>query len=126
MQFERALAQAVPRIQAQRPLYDISAYRWSRYQSDVAHLVECWGHRAATLGLRLEELIGWDGTQCFPSSATRSLAWKLGGLTITHLERDVSVCGKTVLRRLPGDQGWWIDPFVHLGPEKVTAPNVER
>jgi hypothetical protein len=109
---ERTLNEAMPRIKAQRPPYDVSAYRWSQYQSDVACLVEGWGHRAATLGLRLEELIGSDGTRWFPSSATRSLAWKLGGLPITHLERDVAICGKTVFRRLAGDQGWWIEPFV--------------
>jgi hypothetical protein len=113
-QVERALAEAAPRIEAQRPPYGVSAYRWSRYRSEVAHLVECWGHRAATLGLQLEELIGWDGTGWFPSSATRSLAWRLGGLTITHLERDVATCDRVVFHRLPGDQGWQRD--VHLNP----------
>ena len=90
---ERALAEAVSRIEAQqRTPDDVSAYRWSRYQSDVARLVKCWGHRAATLGLGLEDLIGWDGTRWFPSTAKGSLAWRLSGYhTIVTLERDRAI-----------------------------------
>ena len=108
---ERALGEAVARIKAQRPPDDVSAYRWSRYQSDVAHLVKCWGHRAATLGLGLEDLIGWDGTRWFPSTAKGSLAWRLSGyLTIVALERDRAICngGKIVFWKLAGC-GWIID-----------------
>ena len=119
VQVERALAEAVARIKSQRSPYDVSAYRWSRYQSDVALLVERWGHRAATLGLGLGELIGWDGMGS-PSGVTRSLAWKLDGRTITHLERDVAICGRTIFRRLH-DVGWWMDPYLLLGHEKITT-----
>ena len=109
---QRALAEAAPRIKAQRPPDDVSAYRWSQYQSDVARLVECWGHRAATLGFDLEDLIGWDGTRWFPSTAKRSLAWRLSGYhTIVSLEYDRAVCddGRTVFWKLAGDCGWTID-----------------
>jgi hypothetical protein len=108
---ERALAEAVPRIEAQRPPYDVSAYRWSQYQSDVARLVNCWGHRAAKLGLELDDLIGWDGTRWFRSTAKGSLAWRLSGyLTIVALERDRAICngGKIVFWKLAGC-GWIID-----------------
>jgi hypothetical protein len=109
---EHALAEAVPRIKAQRrPPDDVSAYRWSQYQSDVARLVECWGHRAATLGLGLEDLIGWDGTRWFPSTAKGSLAWRLSGYrVIVTLERDRAICngGRTVFWKLAGC-GWTID-----------------
>ena len=111
-QVERALAEAVPRIKAQqRPPDEVSAYRWSQYQADVARLVKCWGHRAATLGLGLEDLIGWDGSRWFPSTAKGSLAWRLSGyLTIVALERDRAICegGKIVFWKLAGC-GWTID-----------------
>jgi hypothetical protein len=108
---ERALGEAVARIKAQRPPDDVSAYRWSQYQSDVARLVERWGHRAATLGLGLEDLIGWDGTRWFPSTAKASLAWRLSGYhTIVTLEGDRAICGsgRSVFWKLAGC-GWTID-----------------
>jgi hypothetical protein len=116
---ERELAEAVPRIEAQRPPYDVSAYRWSQYQSDVALLVERWGHHAAMLGLGLEDLIGWDGTRWFPSTAKRSLAWRLSGYhTIVSLERDRAICdgGRTVFWKLAGGCGWMQDGSVCNSP----------
>jgi hypothetical protein len=109
---ERALAEAIPRIKAQRPPYDVSAYRWSQYQSDIKQLVECWGHRAAALGLGVADLLGWDGTGGFPSTAKRSLAWQLSGYhSVVSLERDRAICdgGRTVFWKLAGNCGWTID-----------------
>jgi hypothetical protein len=105
---ECALVEAVARIKSQRLPYDVSAYRWSLYRSDVVLLVERWGHHAATLGLGLEDLIGWDGTRWFPSTARRSLAWVLSGYhTIVSLERDRAICdgGRTVFWN-SGGCGW--------------------
>jgi hypothetical protein len=116
---ERTLAEAVPRIAAQRPLPDISDYRWRLYRSDAAALVRDWGARASRLGHEPMDLLGWDGHGVFLSSVRRSLAWRLAGLTITHLERDVAICGKAVFWRLPGDGGWQRD--VHLPQDRERA-----
>jgi hypothetical protein len=118
VQVERALGEALVRIKAQGPPYDVSAYRWSQYQCDVAHLVERWGHRAATLGLGVEDLIGWDGAGWFPSTAKRSLAWRLSGYrSIVNLDGDQAICdsGKTVFRKLANGCGWIEAPNVGHG-----------
>jgi hypothetical protein len=116
---ERALGEAVARIAAQRPLPDISDYRWRLYRSDTIGLVRDWGARAARLGHEPMDLLGWDGHGVFLSGVMRSLAWRLAGLTITHLEREVAICGKAVFWRLPGDGGWQRD--VHLLQDRERA-----
>jgi hypothetical protein len=110
---ERALAEAVSHIEAQRPpeAYGVSAHRWGLFQSDVRHLVERWGHRATTLGLGVADLIGWSGIWSF-SAVQRSLAWRLSGYhTIVSLERDRAICdgGRTVFWKVADGCGWSID-----------------
>jgi hypothetical protein len=124
---ERALAEAVSRIEAQRPThsYGTSDHRWGLYRSDAAALVKDWGPRAARLGHGLTDLLGWDGGGVFPSSAMRSLAWRLAGLTITHLERDVAICGKAVFRLLPGDGGLATDVHLDRDRERATKWSVD-
>jgi len=121
VQVERALAEAVPRIEAQRPPdeYGVSAHRWGLYRSDAASLAKDWGHRAATLGLGVADLIGWSGSSWSFSTVQRSLAWRLSGYrTIVSLDCDRAICdgGRTIFRKLADGCGWTIDA-PHVGHE---------
>ena len=118
---ERALAEAVPRIEAQRPPdeYGVSAHRWGLYRSDAASLAKDWGHRAATLGLGVADLIGWSGSSWSFSTVQRSLAWRLSGYhTIVSLDCDRAICdgGRTIFWKLADGCGWTIDA-PHVGHE---------
>ena len=111
---ERALAEAVSRIEAQRPPdeYGVSAHRWGLYRSDAASLAKDWGHRAATLGLGVADLIGWSGSSWSFSTVQRSLAWRLSGYhTIVSLDCDRAICdgGRTIFWKLADGCGWTID-----------------
>jgi hypothetical protein len=111
---ERALAEAVSRIEAQRPPdeYGVSAHRWGLYRSDAASLAKDWGHRAATLGLGVADLIGWSGSSWSFSTVQRSLAWRLSGYhTIVSLDCDRAICdgGRTIFRKLAEGCGWTVD-----------------
>ena len=123
---ERALAEALSHIEAQRPpeAYGVSAHRWGLFQSDARHLVERWGHHAAMLGLGVADLIGWSGIWSF-SAIQRSLAWQLSGYhSVVSLERDRAICdgGRTVFWKLAGDGGWTIDvPKVGHEDEAASA-----
>jgi len=88
----RAWADALARLDANKPPGDVPPLRWLRFIDDCAHFLDGrWAERAAAFGWGPLDLFGCDRERPFPRIDHLGLLWLLNGGSILELHRDRAI-----------------------------------
>ena len=88
----RVWAEALARLDPNKPLGDVPARRWLRFIDDCGHFLDGgWAKRAADFGWGPLDLFGCDRERPFARVDHLGLLWLLNGGTIIELHRDRAV-----------------------------------
>lgn len=107
----RAWAEALARLDVNRPPGDVSLKRWQRFIDDCGRFLdEGWAAHAIAIGWGPLDLFGCDRDRPFTRVEHAGLLWLLGGDKLTDLRRDSAVIERPngirhAYRRRPIDLG---------------------
>lgn len=85
----RAWAEALARLDPDKPPADVPQRRWLRFIDDCGHFLDVgWAARAAALGWGPLDLFGCDRERPFARLDHMGMLWLLNGGTVVELHRD--------------------------------------
>ena len=108
---QRPSAEALARLDSNKPLGDVPPRRWLRFIEDYCHFLDGgWAARATALGWGPLDLFGCDRERPFARVDHLGLLWLLKGGTIVELHRDRATLNtesgvRQIYRRRPVEVG---------------------
>lgn len=115
----RAWAEALARLDPNRPPGDVPLKRWRRFIDDCgSFLDDGWVARAIAIGWGPQDLFGCDRERPFDRVEHAGLVWLLGGDKLADLRRDSAVIDRAMGRGRPTAVGpsrlgewFWLGSF---------------